>query len=241
MSVNPRPNIWQLQAQRDFSGLIDALQNEDRETRKHAASALRVLGAVEALPALRRQLNRETDEATRKHLQAMIDHLRQEAPEGQLPMPSRTRQLVAQLQSGDPAVIVNAARDLGQLKDKTAVETLVVVFHNQQLPGHVRLAAAEALIELDSAPAVVTLLAALNSESWQIRRNGVAVLGQLHADWAVVRIAERLGDDNEFVHRTARAALKRIGSKDARLALEAYLHADPRPQQDPRPDDPDLL
>jgi HEAT repeat protein len=241
MSADHLPNIWQLQAQRDFKGLIDALQNDDRETRKHAASALRVLGAVEALPTLRRLLTSETDEATQKHLRAVIDSLLQEAPEGELPVASRTRQLVARLKSGDPAVIVKAARDLSALKDKTAVEALVVIFHNQQLPGFVRLAAAEALIELESAPTVVTLLAALKSESWQIRRNGVAVLGQLRADWAVARIAERLGDENDYVRRTARAALKRIGSNEAKLALEAHINADPRSRQGLKPDDPEPL
>jgi len=241
MSADQRPNIWQLQAQRDFRGLIEALQNENPEIRRRAASALRILGAVEALPTLRRVLESENDEATRKHLQDILESMLQEVPEGELPMASKTRLLVDKLKSGDPAVIVKAARDLGKLKDKTAVEALVMLFHNSQLPGSVRLSAAETLLELDSAPAVVTLLAALKSESWQIRRNGIAVLGQLRADWAVVRIAERLDDEHDLVRRTARAALKRIGNKEARLALEAHINTDPRPYLDRSSDDPDPL
>lgn len=237
MSADQRPNIWQLQAQRDFRGLIDALQSDNPEIRRRAASALRILGAVEALPTIRRILERENDEATRKHLQDILERMLQEVPEGELPMASKTRLLVDKLKSGDPAVIVKAARDLGKLKDKTAVEALVMLFHNNQLPTAVRLSAAETLIELDSAPAVVTLLAALKSKSWQIRRNGVAVLGQLRADWAVARIADCLDDEHDLVRRTARAALKRIGSKEARLALEAHINADPKPPQDRKLDE----
>lgn len=241
MSADSRPNIWQLQAQRDFRGLINALQNNDPDIRQRAATALRVLGAVEALPSLRRVIEAETNESSRKHLQDVLESMLQEVPEGELPMASKTRLLVDKLKSGDPAVIVMAARDLGKLQDKTAVEALVMIFHNSQLPAAVRLSAAEALIAMNSAPAVVTLLAALNNESWQIRRNGVAVLGQLKADWAVARIAERLGDEHDLVRRTARAALKRIGSKEARLALEAHINAEPHKRHLPGPDDPDPL
>jgi HEAT repeat protein len=222
MTIDHRPNIWQLQAQRDSKALIEALQNEDRDIRQRAASALRILGAAEALPTLRRLLADERDPATRTHLEGVIESLLQEQPEGTLPMSDAARALVARLQSSDPAVIVKAARDLGRLKDKTSVEALILLFHNTQLPERVRLSAAEALIELESAPAVVTLLAALKSQSWQIRRNGVAVLGQLRAEWAVERIAERLQDENEHVRRTALAALKRIDSKSAHKAIDAY-------------------
>jgi HEAT repeat protein len=241
MSADQQPNIWQLQAQRDFRGLINALQNEAPEIRQRAATALRVLGAVEALPTLRRVIEAEKVAATKKHLQTVLESMLQEVPEGELPMASKTRLLVDKLKSGDPAVIVMAARDLGKLQDKTAVEALVMIFHNSQLPTAARLSAAEALIQMNSAPAVVTLLAALNSESWQIRRNGVAVLGQLKADWAVARIADRLSDEHELVQRTARAALKRIGSNEARLALEAHINAQPHTRHHFGPDDPDTL
>ncbi len=220
-----RPNIWQLQAQGNSKGLINALQNPAAEIRKRAATALRVLGAVEALPALRRTMESETDDTLQAYFKEVIDGLLAERPADHIPhMGDETRTLVDRLQSDDPVVVVKAAFDLGKLKDKTAVEALILLFHNTQLPAKVRLTAAEALIELESAPAVVALLATLKSEKWQIRRNGVAVLGQLRAEWAVERLAERLQDENEIVVRTAHAALKRINNEPAREALENFRH-----------------
>jgi HEAT repeat protein len=219
---DPKPNIWLLQAQRDSQGLLAALQTSDPDTRRRAAAALRAIGAVEAIPALRRLANFETDPQTREHLQMALEGLIQEVQEANSAQAEVTRQLVAQLKSTDPALLIKAARDLGRLKDKTAVESLVLLFHNKNLPAEVRLTAAEALIALQSAPAVVTLLAALKSSSWKTRRSAAAVLGQIRADWAVARLADHLSDENEYVQRTVRAALRRIATPEALQALETH-------------------
>lgn len=217
-----RPNIWLLQAQGDVKGLIDALHNSDPDVRKRAAAALRALGAVESVMALRRALETETDDETRNHLDMALNSLLIDQYEAENELGQQTRQLVAQLKSSDPAIILKAAHGLGTLKDKTAVEALVLLFNNTQLPANVRLTAAEALIELDSAPSVVTLLAALRSPAWKIRRSAAGILGQIKANWAVDRLAERLRDENEYVQRTARAALQHIGTPDATKAIDAY-------------------
>jgi HEAT repeat protein len=209
-----RLNIWRLQAQFDTRGLIEALANQDAGIRKRAAAALRTLDATEAVPALKQALANEKDADTRSALTAALEHLLPEESD-------KSPKWIAQLKSGDTENMIQAARALGELKDKTAVEPLVLIFHNPQLSGRVRLAAAEALIKLESAPAVVTLLAALRGKDWHIRRNAVAVLGQLRADWAIEPIIERMADENDIVRRTARAALKRIGTPEALKALEA--------------------
>jgi HEAT repeat protein len=209
-----RPNIWRLQAQFDTQGLIEALKNDDAGIRKRAAAALRTMGATEAIPTLQQLLKVEQNSDVRHAITAALDHL---LPEQSEKVPA----LIAQLQSSQPEAVIYAARALGEIKDKTAVEALVLVFHNPQLPGRVRLAAAEALIKLESAPAVVTLLAALRSADWRIRRNAAAVLGQLRADWAIDSLVSSLGDENEVVGRTARAAIRRIGTPEALEALAA--------------------
>lgn len=208
------PNIWRLQAQFDTRGLIEALASDDAGIRKRAAAALRTLDAVEAVPALKQALAVEKDLDARSAITAALEHLLPEEAE-------KIPRLIAQLKSTDTATVIHAAHTLGELKDKTAVEPLVLIFHNTQLSGRVRLAAAEALIKLESAPAVVTLLAAVRGKDWHIRRNAVAVLGQLRADWAVEPIVERLNDENDIVRRTARAALKRIGTPEALKAYES--------------------
>ena len=240
---NLRPNIWQLQAQRDSKGLINALQNEAPEVRRQAAAALRVIGAVEAIPALRRALAAEQDALTHTHLDMVLETLLAERQETEAARSTQTFQLIAQLKSSDPDIIIRAAQALGRLKDKTAVEALVLVFHNALLPANVRLAAAEALIEMESAPAVVTLVAALKSPSWQARRNAAAMLGLMNADWAVERLVDRLRDDHALVQRTAYAALQRIGTPRALEAARTFASQQARqqtptaapPQQKPAP------
>ena len=219
---DPRPNIWLLQAQNDSKALIAALQNDDTNIRKRAAAALRILGAIEAIPALRDAIDNEQNAATKEHLKLVLDNLLIEYQQRTPTMPDATRELVEQLQSSNPAVIVKAAHKLGKLNDKTAVEALVLIFNNTDLPAHVRLSAADSLIELKSAPAVVTLLAALRSPSWRSRRNAAAILGQLRADWATARLAEYLDDESEQVRRTAYAALKYIDTAEARAALAKH-------------------
>ena len=205
------PNIWQLQAKSEVDGLVAALQHSDASIRKRAAAALRTLGAVRAIPALEKQMTTEQDAEVRTVFAAVLESLL--AEQGPVRR-AETRRLIEQLKSEDLGLVIKAARGLGALKDKTAVESLVMVFHNTHMPGKVRLAAAEALIELESAPAVVTLLAALRSKEWTIRRNAAAVLGQLQAEWAVGPLMECLSDEHDLVRRTARAALKRIGTTE---------------------------
>lgn len=221
-----RLNIWRMQMQGDIPGLIAALSNDDAAVRRRAAAALHALGAVSAVPQLRAALARETDLDTRLSLAAALRRLQQETVLNASDDHETLEQLVAQLRSGQPARIIEAAEALGRLQNRLAVEPLVIVFNDTKLPGRVRLAAARALLAMNSAPAVVTLLAALDSSDWRIQRNGIAVLGHLRADWAVDAISAHLNSANVVVQRTARAALRRIGTPEALAALEAASHSD---------------
>lgn len=219
-----RPNIWRLQATLDINGLVQALTDEDPNIRKRATAALYALGAVDAVPAMRDALDRETNTEVRASLVTALAYLGAEDTTAakvatQETDVSAAERLILQLNSEQAERVIQAARALGELKDKTAVEPLVIVFRNPALGGYVRLAAAEALLALESAPAEVTLLAALRNAKWQLRRNAAAILGQLRADWAVVPLGESLHDPHEVVSRTARAALKRIGTREARKIL----------------------
>jgi HEAT repeat protein len=210
------PNIWQLQIKADAPGLIAALDHDDPSIRKRAAAALRTLGATQAIGALETRLRTEQEPEVRMTISSALEALLIEQGPVRL---RETRRLVAQLKGDDPAASIKAARELAVLKDKTAVEALVITFHNSRLASDVRLAAAEALIALESAPALVTLLVALRRPDWTTRRSAAAVLGQLRADWAVGALAKCLKDDHEAVRRTARAALKRIATPQAIQAL----------------------
>lgn len=217
-------DIWRLQAQADIRGLLEAVKDGTPDIRKRAATALRALGATSAIPALQSILVSEKDAELRNVLIATLDYLfQQEVDEDEdvrSDQQSRVVHLIAQLNNNNPEHVIRAAQNLADLQEKLAAEALVVVFHNRQLRADVRLAAAEALIKLESAPVEVTLLAVLRNPDWRMRRNAAAVLGQLHADWAVSPLIAALRDNQEIVRRTAYAALKRIGTPEAMRAIE---------------------
>lgn len=225
-------DIWRLQAQSDSRGLIDALKSPSLEVRKRAATALRALGATSAIPALQAALVNENDHDVRTILISALDALFQQEVEDEGDQPPDEHQvvrLIAQLNSLSAEQVIRAAQTLAELKEKIAAEALVMVFRNQNHSARVRLAAAEALIKLESAPVEVTLLAALRHRDWHIRRNAAAVLGQLHADWAVEPLTAALRDAQEIVRRTAYAALNRIDTPEARKAIEPPLITTTKP------------
>lgn len=217
--------IWKMQSQEDVQGLIKVARDPDADIRRRAVAALRTLGATNAIPALQVALVAEDDPTVRMALMATLDFLFQkdidEEENGSADeRHNRIVSLVSQLNSASPTRIIQAARALGELREKIAAETLVIVFRNQSHSPAVRLAAAEALVKLESAPVEVSLLGALTSSDWRIRRNAAAVLGQLKADWAADPLSMALHDANERVRLTARAALERIGTPEALVLLE---------------------
>jgi len=215
-----QPNIWQLQARSDISGLEKALLHSDANIRKRAAAALRALDRPEAIPALQAALKKETDAEARMAMQLALDDLAQQ-PQRATEEEVAVKALVRELNDfrHDPEKLIDIMRELGNLGNKLAADSLVLLFNDQTMPTKVRLAAAETLIKLDSAPTVVTLLVALRHKQWRIRRNAAAVLGQLKAEWAAVPLSKALGDENEIVRRTAQAALINIGTPEAQMLL----------------------
>lgn len=204
---------------------MDALRSDDAGIRRRAAAALRTIGAVNAIPALKQALDRERDPETRSNIVATLaalelekDRTGDEAKIDQARV-AEVETLIQQLSHTQPEKVIAAALKLGEMHDKRAVEPLIVLFNNAAVAVNVRLAIAEALIKLESAPVEVALLKALRSPNWRVRRNGAAILGQVRADWAVPPLISALKDENETVRQTARAALKHINSPEARAAL----------------------
>lgn len=227
-----KPDIWRLQAQFDTNGLVEALDNEDSGIRKRAAAALRALGAIKTIPQLRNRLEQERDPDTRAHIVAALDSLEEEQKrqvsdaytdslqEETAIINTEFHRRLQQLKSDDENDIIEAAQKLAELKDKQAVEPLVVLFKDTSHSVKVRLALAEALLELESALVEIALLGALRKSDWRVRRNGAAILGQLKADWAVTPLSRALRDKHEKVRRTAYAALRYIGTPEALEAIE---------------------
>lgn len=228
-----KPDIWRLQAQSDTQGLINALSSDDTGVRRRAAAALSALGAYDAIPALEKALATEADSTTRSHFQMVLVSLRQEqrhqnqakAEDSRLgesetaPISAEMQRLLDDLKSDDEDTVVRTIQQLKDKGNKVAVEPLIVIFNDPDTPVRVRLAVAEALLQLESAPVEVALLGALRSESARVRRNAAAILGQLRAEWAVQPLIRALSDESHVVRRTAYAALKYIGTTEAINAL----------------------
>lgn len=215
-----KPDIWRLQAQSDIDGLIQALHDDDAGIRRRAATALRTLGASKAVPVLQSGLENESDPETREAYLAALEALQEELQETPNSEMNELDYLINQLETRQPDRVIEAAHALGKLGDKLAVPALVGLFNDPKISIKERLAVAEALLKLESAPVEVALLGALRSTEWRVRRNGAAILGQLRADWAVDPLAKALFDENELVRRTAYAALRHIGTPEAKEALE---------------------
>lgn len=220
-----KPDIWKLQAQFDIQGLVNALSRDDPGIRRRAAAALRRIEAREAVPALRAAFAAEDDPDVRAAIASALEFLGEtsdlalEAANQPSVEQTMVNRLVKQLHSDSPSQVIDAAKELGEIGDKIAVEPLVLLFNDASVSIEIRLAVAEALLKLESAPVEVALLANLRHADWHIRRNGAAILGHLKAEWAIKPLARALRDPNEVVRRTARAALRNIGTPESRKIL----------------------
>lgn len=219
------PNIYQLQAKSDIDGLIQALRHTDPSTRRGAAAALRALSAWQAVPALQAALSVENDWQTHAAISAALQYLDHDIHVELMIKNRDVKGLIKMLQSNRPDDVMTACDALATLGDKLATEPLIMVFRNLVMAPKVRLAAAEALLRLEAAPAVVTLLGALRKGEPSVRRNAAAVLGQLQAVWAVEPLIKALEDPQAVVGKTAAVALRRIGTPEAVQAAVRYEQA----------------
>jgi hypothetical protein len=218
----PLPNIWQMQTSGDVESLTTALRHADPGVRQRAAAALRTLGAWHVVPALENALAIENDWKAHAAISAAIAYLGRDVHIEQMIKNKDVKGLSKMLVSPRLEDVITAAEALGNIGDRTATEALIIVFRNPFAPSKARLAAAEALLKLESAPAVVTLLRALRRDDWAVRRNAAAVLGQLQATWAVEPLIAALKDAVPIVRKTAEAALRRMDVAEAADALRRY-------------------
>ena len=201
--------------------LIQVLDHPDAKIRSRIITAMRILGSSKAIQPLKRLMESEDDAQVMISIISTLDFLT--ANENQStgkPQPqSRVERLIDHLSGEDTDIAIQAVNSLAEIRDMTIVPQLILTFRNRKRPPSVRLAVANALLALGSAPSEVTLLAALRSSKWNLRRNGAAILGHLKADWAVKPLAEALHDTNHMVSMTAQSALRRIATPEARQIL----------------------
>lgn len=235
----PLPNIWQLQSQKDVNGLVAALSHQDAGTRRGAAAGLRTLGAWHVVPALQAALAVELDWQAYAAISAAIQYLDRDIHVESMIKNRDVKGLIKMLGSAKMDEIQMACEAIAGIGDKQGIEPLMMVFRNPLNHHKVRLAAAEALLKLDAAPAVVTLLKALRREDWKIRQNAAAILGQLQATWAILPLITALEDPQAEVRHAVVDSLRRLGNREALDALAQY-EDDAQPLKQQRPPAKDL-
>lgn len=129
------------------------------------------------------------------------------------------RGLIRLLNHGDPDVRYEAAGALGDLRDASAVESLITALKNDELSG-VRWKAAEALSKI-GAPAVDALIEALRHHDDDVRWKAAIALGEIGDPRAVEPLVTLLFDDDRFVKSHAALALGAIGEP----AVKPLIHA----------------
>jgi HEAT repeat protein len=117
--------------------------------------------------------------------------------------------LLSALESGNPKDRLQAAYQLGQLGDQSAVAPLLRALNDGN--DHVATTAADALGELRAVSAVPRLVSALEEGSESMRGAAARALGEIGAPEAVEPLIAALGDAGTFVRRNAADALGGLG------------------------------
>jgi HEAT repeat protein len=128
--------------------------------------------------------------------------------------------LITALKDEHGYVRANAAWALGEIKDPRAIDPLFAIFiHDKE--GWVRGSARKALVKIGNT-ATEPLISALKDESWLVRNDAAASLGEIKDFRAVgPLISVFLNDEKELVRMNAKEALVKTGKSAAEPLIVA--------------------
>lgn len=135
--------------------------------------------------------------------------------------------LVNDLKKGIGLVRVNAAVELGKLKDKNAVPALLVALKDPNMA--LRNNAAFALGEIGAGEAVPHLIDLLRDPEERVRKSVIKAMGMIRAREAVAPLIQVLDIEiSRVVRKSAIRSLGQIGDSTALSAVERFVsHPDP--------------
>jgi HEAT repeat protein len=135
--------------------------------------------------------------------------------------------LIQDLKHGIGMVRVNAAAELGKLKDKKSEQSLIDALGDENLA--VRNNAAFALGELGSRTALPRLIFLLHDPEERVRKSVVKALGMIGDRGAETSLIQVLANDgSRIVRKSAIRSLGQIGGPKTVSAVEPFL-SDPDP------------
>jgi HEAT repeat protein len=222
-------------AQLSIEDVITRLKSTDLRERANALMMLREPGASAAIPALIQMLSSEAGfPAGRLLVWNDLPRTRScdpnltfggEAAETIADIGVKSDELLSLLASANSRIRANAARALGGLKDKRAIESLLNFLSTPDEPWQVRGNAAIALGLIGDARAVRSLIAMLQDDNPDLRRAAAMGLGEMKDPGTLELLVKMLNDPEPDVRDSAVIGIGRIGGAAAFEPLsKAALH-----------------
>ena len=227
-------------SQQSFTAAIARLQSADLRERAEAIMMLGRPGASDAIPALIQMLGNDTEFPQMVLMVSNDLPITQscdrsptfggEVAETIAKIGRTSDELLSLLASANWRIRANAARALGGLKDKRAVESLIVLLSNTIEPWQVRGNAALALGLIGDARAARPLVAAQQDTNPDVRRAAVTALGGLKDPNNLELFVKMLNDPEPKIRLAAIGGISQIGGATAAFESlrQAALHDEDR-------------
>jgi len=132
-----------------------------------------------------------------------------------------TSKYVQELSSKDPAVRMEAARKLGEIKDAAAVDPLISILKEDK-DWNVRASAEDALVSIGT-PAVESLIVLLKDNDWHVRRRAARTLGEIRNSHVIQALEAAMQTDKDCCVR--RFSAEGIGETNDPRAAEILINA----------------
>jgi HEAT repeat protein len=216
--VKVKPNIKQMERNKDVEGLISALKYKDCTIRKEAAVALKKIGDHRALFPLIHTLKYEDWHES----YAVMGSVREIAAEtlGILQDRRAVEPLIKALNDKDEEVRWKACWALGHIGDKRAVEPLLHLLNDERWA--VRKYSASALGKIGDMRATESLIQTLNDKEWHVRKYAADALGNIGDERAVTPLVDALSDEDDDVRWKVVIALGKMRSAAVEPLIEVF-------------------
>ncbi|MFZ4667053.1 MAG: HEAT repeat domain-containing protein [Prochlorotrichaceae cyanobacterium] len=203
----------------DLVGLAKRLESPNSRDRLIALASLREVGAMEALPLIKKVLKDENLQIRSMAVFAL----------GIKQTPENFALLIDILDTDtDYSIRAAAAGALGYLQDDRALEPLLRSFY-EETDWLVRFSAAVSLGNLKNPQAEAALMGALDSSETILQQAAIAALGEIGAVQAVEKILRFANAEDWLVRQRLAEALGNLPSPKTLAALD-YLAKDSHPQ-----------
>lgn len=168
MGLFGKPNIEKLMAKKDVEELINALHHKKWKIKKEAAEALGKLKDTSAINPLINALDIDNEDVQKAVIKAL----------GKIGTPAVESLITLLKNDEDWSARDDAAKALGEIKDKHAVEPLINALKHDTF-GSVRYEAAIALGKIKDSRAIKPLEGALTARSYDLRVNAQTALQKI--------------------------------------------------------------